>query len=77
MGGVAHKPWRDRALEEVLRGKPPTEANFAGFARDFLRKAQGRGQNDFKIELGRRTIVRALMQAARGTPQNQSDKVVR
>jgi xanthine dehydrogenase YagS FAD-binding subunit len=28
MGGVAHKPWRDRALEEALRGKQPTEARF-------------------------------------------------
>jgi xanthine dehydrogenase YagS FAD-binding subunit len=77
MGGVSHKPWRDPALEEALRGKQPTEANFLQFASDLLREAQGRGQNDFKIELGRRTIVRALLQAAHGKPQNQSDKTVR
>ena len=34
------------------------------------------GPNDFKIELARRTIVRALRQAAAGTPQVQSDKTI-
>ncbi|MGA7612431.1 MAG: xanthine dehydrogenase family protein subunit M, partial [Xanthobacteraceae bacterium] len=34
------------------------------------------GHNDFKIELARRGIVRTLTQAARGTPQSQSDKRV-
>jgi xanthine dehydrogenase YagS FAD-binding subunit len=77
MGGVAHKPWRDRAAEEQLRGKEPSKATFLRFAEDVLRESEGRGQNDFKIELARRTIVRALTQAARGTPQDQSDKVVR
>jgi xanthine dehydrogenase YagS FAD-binding subunit len=77
MGGVAHKPWRDRAAEEQLRGKQPSESNFRRFAEDVLRESEGHGQNDFKIELARRTLVRALMQAARGTPQNQSDKIVR
>ncbi len=77
MGGVAHKPWRDRAVEGALRGKQPTEAAFRQFAVDVLREARGRGQNDFKIELARRTIVRALLQAARGTPQDQSDKAIR
>jgi xanthine dehydrogenase YagS FAD-binding subunit len=77
LGGVAHKPWRDRAAENQLRGKQPSETNFLRFAEDVLRESEGRGQNDFKIELARRTIFRALMQAASGTPQNQSDKVVR
>jgi xanthine dehydrogenase YagS FAD-binding subunit len=77
MGGVAHKPWRDRALEATLRGTQPTEANFRHFAEEALRDARGQGQNDFKIELARCTIVRALAQAARGTPQNQSNKVIR
>ncbi len=77
MGGVAHMPWRDRAAEETLRGQQPTTQPFTRFADEFLIGAEGCGQNDFKIELARRTIVRALTQAARGTPQNQSDKVVR
>ncbi|MGA8410839.1 MAG: xanthine dehydrogenase family protein subunit M, partial [Xanthobacteraceae bacterium] len=41
-----------------------------------LRDARGFGHNDFKIELARRGIVRTLTQAARGTPQSQSDKRV-
>jgi xanthine dehydrogenase YagS FAD-binding subunit len=70
-GGVAHKPWRDRDAENLLRGKVPNESTFAEFAASILREARGRGQNDFKIELARRTIVRALRQAAAGTPQDQ------
>jgi xanthine dehydrogenase YagS FAD-binding subunit len=77
MGGVAHKPWRDRAAEERICGKQATETVFRQFADDWMREALGRGQNDFKVELARRTIVRALLQAARGTPQNQSDKIIR
>ena len=37
---------------------------------------RGLGHNNFKIELARRAIVRALKQAAAGTPQSQSDKRV-
>ena len=41
-----------------------------------LRDARGQGGNDFKITLARRAIVRALQQAADGTPQSQADKRV-
>ena len=41
-----------------------------------LREAKGFGHNTFKIDLARRTIVRALTQAARGTPQLQSNKKI-
>jgi xanthine dehydrogenase YagS FAD-binding subunit len=74
LGGVAHKPWRDRDAEDVLKGKRATPAGFARAADTLLRGAQGFGGNDFKIPLARRAIVRALGQAARGTPQSQSDK---
>jgi xanthine dehydrogenase YagS FAD-binding subunit len=74
LGGVAHKPWRDRKVEAVLAGKPPSRENFVRAAEAILSGARGFGHNDFKIELARRVIVRALMQAARGTPQSQSDK---
>jgi xanthine dehydrogenase YagS FAD-binding subunit len=74
LGGVAHKPWRDREAEDALRGRPPTAESFARAAEALLAGARGFGHNDFKIELARRTIVRALAQAARGTPQSQSDK---
>ena len=42
-----------------------------------LRDAKGHAHNAFKIDLARRAIVRALTQAARGTPQSQSDKKIR
>ena len=41
-----------------------------------LREAKGFGHNTFKIELARRSIVRALSQAARGTPQSLSNKKI-
>jgi len=74
LGGVAHKPWRDREAEDALKGKPATPDNFLRAADTLLRGARGFGGNDFKIELARRAVVRALGQAARGTPQSQSDK---
>jgi xanthine dehydrogenase YagS FAD-binding subunit len=76
LGGVAHKPWRNAQAEAALRGKPASEATFAQAADIVLREAKGFGDNTFKIELARRTIVRALSQAARGTPQSQSNKKI-
>jgi xanthine dehydrogenase YagS FAD-binding subunit len=74
LGGIAHKPWRDREAEGELNGAQPTRDNFLRAANIVLRDARGFGHNDFKIELARRGIVRALTQAARGTPQSQADK---
>lgn len=74
LGGVAHKPWRNRAAEALLVGQTPQTSLFLKFADGVLCEAKGQGQNDFKIELARRMIVRALEQAAAGTPQQQSDK---
>jgi xanthine dehydrogenase YagS FAD-binding subunit len=74
LGGVAHKPWRDRDAEARLGGAPATRESFLAAADIVLRDARGFGHNDFKIKLARRAIMRALTQAARGTPQSQSDK---
>jgi xanthine dehydrogenase YagS FAD-binding subunit len=76
LGGVAHKPWRDAEAEQALTGGAPDRRTFAQFADRILGQARGQGENDFKIELARRTTVRALQQAAAGTPQKQSDKFV-
>jgi xanthine dehydrogenase YagS FAD-binding subunit len=76
LGGVAHKPWRRPEAESVLAGQKPSPAVFHAAADRLLEGAAGQGQNDFKIELARRAIVRALTQAAAGTPQSQSDKRV-
>jgi len=77
LGGVAHKPWRDREAEGELVGAAATRERFQRAADTLLRSARGFGHNDFKIELAQRAIVRALSQAARGTPQSQADKRIR
>ena len=76
LGSVAHKPWRDRAAEALLRGQAPSEAAFRRAADLLLQDAKGYGHNTFKIELARRAVVRTLTQAARGTPQTQSNKKI-
>jgi xanthine dehydrogenase YagS FAD-binding subunit len=77
LGGVAHKPWRDPAAEAALREQTANEAAFMSAADILLRDARGFEHNSFKIDLARRVIVRALTQAANGTPQLQSDKKIR
>jgi xanthine dehydrogenase YagS FAD-binding subunit len=68
LGGVAHKPWRDKAAEALLIGQPATAETFGRAAAQVLAGAKGYGTNTFKIELARRAIVRALKQA---TEMNQ------
>ncbi len=60
LGGVAHKPWRLPAAEQALVGKPPGTASANAAADLLLAGARGQGHNDFKIDLARRSIVRAL-----------------
>ncbi|NJM35812.1 MAG: xanthine dehydrogenase family protein subunit M [Rhodomicrobium sp.] len=76
LGGVAHKPWRDPAAEDVLRGRKASNAAFEKAADVLLRDANGFEHNSFKIGLARRAIVRTLTQAANGTPQSQSRKKI-
>jgi xanthine dehydrogenase YagS FAD-binding subunit len=77
LGGVAHKPRRDREAEAQLRRAPAARESFTRAAETLLSDARSFGNNDFKIELARRAIVRASSQAASGTPQSQVDKRVR
>ena len=76
LGGVAHKPWRKADADAALRGKAANGAAFAQAADIVLCDAKGFVHNTFKIDLARRTIVRALSQAARGNPQSQSNKKI-
>jgi xanthine dehydrogenase YagS FAD-binding subunit len=77
LGGVAHKPWRQPAAEAALIGETASSGQFNRAAEILLRGAKGYAHNSFKIELAHRGIVRALTQAAQGTPQSQSDKTIR
>lgn len=74
LGGVAHKPWRKPEAEQLLCGLAPSREAFSRAADALLEGAVGQGDNDFKIPLARRAIVRACHQAANATPQSQSDK---
>jgi xanthine dehydrogenase YagS FAD-binding subunit len=76
LGGVAHKPWRNAEAEASLRGQAPNAANFRRAADVLLRDAKSFAHNHFKIDLARRAIVRALTQAANGTPQVQANKKI-
>jgi len=76
LGGVAHKPWRAPDAEQSLEGKQAGREAFVDAADIILQGAVGFAHNRFKIELARRAIVRALEQAAAGTPQSQSVKVI-
>jgi len=64
LGGVAHKPWRALEAERALQGRAPDAASFRRAADVALRDAQGYEHNAFKIELAKRTIVRALTEVA-------------
>lgn len=74
LGGVAHKPWRRPEAEALLRGRPATLESFLPAAEALIEGARGHGQNDFKIPMARQAILRALSQAAAGTPQPVADK---
>jgi xanthine dehydrogenase YagS FAD-binding subunit len=60
LGGVGVKPWRALTAEAALVGKPPGEAAFRAAAEEALRGATPRPGNAFKVELAKRSIVRAL-----------------
>jgi xanthine dehydrogenase YagS FAD-binding subunit len=62
-GGVATRPWRLRACEQGLIGKPPTREAFQQAARLSIDGARPLSGNPYKVELLPRTIVVALEMA--------------
>jgi xanthine dehydrogenase YagS FAD-binding subunit len=64
LGGVSTVPWRAQEAEAALRGKAMDEEAVAAAADAAFTGAKGHGHNDFKIDLGKRTLSRALQQAA-------------
>jgi xanthine dehydrogenase YagS FAD-binding subunit len=64
LGGVAHKPWRDRAVESWLAGQAVSRETFTAAADALLQDAEPLAHNGFKVKLARRAIVRALSEAA-------------
>ena len=60
LGGVATKPWRSFAAEKVLNGATANAQTFKAAADAAMADAKPHKYNAFKIELAKRTIVRAL-----------------
>jgi xanthine dehydrogenase YagS FAD-binding subunit len=66
LGGVATKPWRSKAAEEMLRGKTVSGELFVEAAEEAMKGAVPHEHNAFKIELGKRTLARALADLVSG-----------
>src|SRR5690606_31690042 len=60
LGGVGTKPWRRPQVEAALTGASLDPAGLRKAAALAVQGARGQGQNDFKIELMQRAIVRAV-----------------
>jgi xanthine dehydrogenase YagS FAD-binding subunit len=65
LGGVAHKPWRSADAEAALGGGSASEERFRQAAEAALEDAKPLAHSAYKVELGKRAVVRALMRASR------------
>jgi xanthine dehydrogenase YagS FAD-binding subunit len=65
LGGVAHKPWRAYAAEELLRGGPATEESFRRAASAELAAATPLRDNWFKVPLAVDVLTDTLVEVAR------------
>ncbi|KAB2351588.1 FAD binding domain-containing protein [Actinomadura rudentiformis] len=72
LGGVAHRPWRARRAEEMLRGAPATEESYLRAARAEMEAAQPLRDNGFKVPLATNLIVRTLSELAPSKPGDGS-----
>lgn len=63
LGGVGTKPWRAEAAERALAGTHGGSAAFQAAADAAVERAVARTYNAFKIDLARRTVMRALARA--------------
>ena len=70
LGGVAHKPWRSDEADTIAVGRKADRDSFTQIADALLEGARGHGHNDFKIDLVRRTVLRALDHAATSTQRS-------
>jgi xanthine dehydrogenase YagS FAD-binding subunit len=59
LGGVGTRPWRAVKAEQLLNGKPSMQL-YNDVANTAMEEAKPQSFNAFKIELAKRTIVRAL-----------------
>jgi xanthine dehydrogenase YagS FAD-binding subunit len=64
LGGVATKPWRAREAEAELTGHDINSDTAAKAAQTAFAGAKTHGANAYKVELGRQTLQRALLEVA-------------
>jgi xanthine dehydrogenase YagS FAD-binding subunit len=64
LGGVATVPWRAKEAEAVLRGKELSDESLRAAADAAFVDARPQGHSAFKVTLGKRTLIRALNEAA-------------
>jgi xanthine dehydrogenase YagS FAD-binding subunit len=64
LGGIATKPWRSHEAERALIGQPATRATFTAAANAALAGAVTHKDNAFKVELAKRTLMRALTEVS-------------
>ncbi len=64
LGGVATVPWRAHEAEALLRDQTFTYANAQAAADAAFAEARTYQHNAFKVELGKRALVRALTEVA-------------
>jgi xanthine dehydrogenase YagS FAD-binding subunit len=62
LGGVAHRPWRARKAEDVLRGTPAVEESFRAAAEAELADAAPLRDNTYKVPLVRNVVTRTLVE---------------
>ena len=67
LGGVATMPWRSNEAAAVLKGRALNEALALEAGAAAFAAAQPRGQNAFKIDLGRRAVAKAILVASKRT----------
>jgi xanthine dehydrogenase YagS FAD-binding subunit len=64
LGGVATRPWRSTEAEKRLTGAKLEKQSFVAAAEAALQGARPQEHNAFKIELAKRTLIRALETAS-------------
>jgi len=64
LGGVAHKPWRAQEAERALVGRRLDAAAMDAAAEACVHGARPYKHNAFKVALAKRTVARALANAA-------------
>jgi xanthine dehydrogenase YagS FAD-binding subunit len=66
LGHVATMPWRSPEAEQALAGKSITEATATAAGQAAVQKAKPMGKNEYKVQLTRVAVKRALLAAVQG-----------